>query len=79
MYGSMPAFFKSEEELRRIWSDPATRKALLDKMEAAGYGKEQLTELQKLIDAEKSDLFDVLEFISYSIRPITREARVASS
>jgi len=79
LYGAIPEFFKSEEDLRRIWSDPKTRKALLDKMEAAGFGKDQLAELQKLIDAEKSDLFDVLEFLSYSIPVITRETRVAGA
>jgi type I restriction enzyme R subunit len=38
-----------------------------------------LSELQKLVDAEKSDLFDVLEFISFNIDPITREARVSQA
>jgi type I restriction enzyme R subunit len=33
--------------------------------------------LQLLVNAEKSDLFDVLEYISYSRPPITRESRVA--
>lgn len=79
LYGSIPEFFKSEAELIRIWSDPKTRRALLEKMELAGYGKDQLTELQKIIDAEKSDLFDVLEYLSYSIKPITREERVAKA
>jgi type I restriction enzyme R subunit len=76
---AMPAFFNSEEELRKIWSDPKTRKALLNKMESVGFGKDQLTELQRVIDAEKSDLFDVLEFISYAAPLITREARVAGA
>jgi type I restriction enzyme R subunit len=36
--------------------------------------------LQKLIDAEKSDLFDVLEYVFNSdIKPMTREARVAAA
>lgn len=39
----------------------------------------ELTTLQKLIDAEKSDLFDVLEYVSYSIKPMTRELRVAKA
>lgn len=79
LFGKLPDLFKSEEELRRIWSNPATRKALLDKLSEAGFGKDELTTLQKIIDAEKSDLFDVLEFIAYSIKPITRETRVASA
>lgn len=79
LYGSLPSFFKSEEELRNIWSNPMTRKALLEKLADAGYGKEELTTLQKLIDAEKSDLFDVLEYVSFAVKPISREARVSAS
>ncbi|MGV8992166.1 MAG: type I restriction-modification enzyme R subunit C-terminal domain-containing protein [Thiobacillus sp.] len=30
-----------------------------------------------MVDAEKSDLFDVLEYISYYVQPITREKRVS--
>ena len=77
LYGSIPEFFKNEEELRKIWSVPNNRKALLDKMEAAGFGKEELAQLQKVVDCEKSDLFDVLEYLSFSVAPITREHRVA--
>lgn len=77
LYGDIPEFFNSEEELRRIWSDPVTRRTLLQKLEGAGYGKGELAELQKLIDAENSDLFDVLEYIAYNIKPISRETRVA--
>jgi type I restriction enzyme R subunit len=79
LFGSLPSFFKSEEELRTIWSNPLTRKTLLARLSDAGYGKEELSTLQKLIDAEKSDLFDVLEYVSFAIRPITREVRVAAS
>lgn len=79
LFGTLPEFFKSEEELRNLWSDPITRKALLEKLSEAGYGKDELETLQKLINAEKSDLFDVLEYISFAISPITRELRVAST
>ena len=80
LFGELPNMFKSEEELRRLWSNPFTRRTLLEKLDVAGFGKEQLTILQKLIDAEKSDLFDVLEYVFNSeIKPITREARVAAA
>ena len=80
LFGTLPDFFKSEEELRLLWSDPLTRKTLLEKLDEAGFGREELTTLQKLIDAEKSDLFDVLEYVFNSdIKPITREARVAAA
>lgn len=79
IYGKLPEFFKSEEELRRIWSNPTTRKAFLDKLADSGYGVDELTSLQKLIDAEKSDLFDVLSYISFAIAPIEREERANTS
>ena len=78
-YAGVDISGKSEEELRTIWSNPLTRKTLLARLSDAGYGKEEFFTLQKLIDAEKSDLFDVLEYVSFAIRPITREVRVASS
>ena len=79
LYGALPSYFKDEAELREIWSNPITRKALLNKLADAGYGENELAELQKLVDAEKSDLFDVLEYISFNIQPMTREVRVAQT
>lgn len=80
LFGELPNLFKSEEELRTLWSNPLTRRTLLEKLDAAGFGKDELTTLQKLIDAEKSDLFDVLEYVFNSdIKPMTREARVAAA
>ncbi len=80
LFGTLPSLFKSEEELREIWSNPITRKSLLEKLDDAGYGKDELTTLQKLIDAENSDLFDVLEYVFNSdIKPIPREVRVETS
>ncbi len=80
IFGALPDFFKSEEELRALWSSPLTRKTLLEKLSAAGLGKSELSTLQTLINAEKSDIFDVLEYVFNSdIKPITREARVAAA
>lgn len=79
IFGDLPKFFKSEEELRTIWSQPITRKTLLLRLEEAGYGRDALANLQKIIDADKSDLFDVLEFVAFNIQPVTREYRVKSA
>jgi len=76
MFGTLPEFFKSEEELRKIWSNPTTRKVFLEKISVLGYGKDELETLQKMIDAEQSDLFDVLAYISFLTQPITRKQRV---
>ena len=40
------------------------------------YGKDELETLQKMIDAEQSDLFDVLAYISFLTQPISRAQRV---
>ncbi len=80
LFGKLPELFKDEEELRLLWSNPLTRKALLERLDEAGFGHDQLTTLQDLIHAEKSDLFDVLEYVLNSdIKPITREERVATA
>lgn len=79
LFGKLPEYFRSEDELRRIWSNPITRKALLEKLAEAGFGREELCVMQALINAENSDLFDVLEYISYAKEPITREIRVAKA
>ncbi|TDD93659.1 hypothetical protein E0F76_18655 [Flavobacterium cellulosilyticum] len=76
----LPNLFKSEAELRELWSNPMTRRTFLEKLDDAGFGKEELTTLQQLINAENSDLFDVLEFVFNSdIKPMTREERVAEA
>jgi type I restriction enzyme R subunit len=80
LFGELPNLFKSEDDLRTLWSNPLTRKVLLEKLEDVGFGKNELATLQVLIDAEKSDLFDVLEYVFNSdIKPMTREARVAAA
>ena len=77
LYGKIPDFFKNEAELRTLWSVPDTRKKLLEGLAEKGFGWEQLLEMQKLIDAEKSDLFDVLAHVAYAKAPETREGRAA--
>jgi type I restriction enzyme, R subunit len=76
LFGEIPQLFKNEDELRTIWSRPDTRKALLEGLAEKGYGEEQLTEISLLIDAEKSDLYDVLAYIAYASPPISRRERV---
>jgi type I restriction enzyme R subunit len=77
LFGKLPEFFENEDELRKIWSVPSTRKALLESLEEAGYGKDELSTLQRLVNAENSDIFDVLEYVSFAVQPISREERVA--
>jgi type I restriction enzyme, R subunit len=79
LFGRLPEFFKDEAELRALWSAPDTRAKLLAGLAESGFGDEQLAEMQKIIDAEKSDLFDVLAYIAYAAPPITREERAAQA
>ncbi len=75
LFGRLPEFFKDEAELRALWSAPDTRRKLLDGLSEKGFGKDQLAEMQRIIDAEKSDLFDVLAHVAYALPPLTREER----
>lgn len=75
MFGQMPEFYTSLEDLREKWSSPKTREELLDRMSEAGYDKETLSRVRTLIDADNSDLLDVLEYISFNVEPILREER----
>lgn len=75
LFGKLPEFFADENELRALWSAPDTRKKLLDGLAERGFGKDQLAEMQKIIEAEKSDLFDVLAYVAYALEPLTREER----
>jgi type I restriction enzyme, R subunit len=79
LFGRLPDFFKNEEELRALWSAPETRKRLLDGLAEKGFGREQLGEMQRIIDAEKSDLFDVLAHVAYALPPLSREERAAKA
>jgi type I restriction enzyme R subunit len=75
----MPELFKNEDELRANWAVPATRRNLLKQLEVAGFPTSELVSIQELIDAQNSDLFDVLEFVKYALKPITRTKRANTS
>jgi len=79
LFGRLPEFFKNEQELRSLWSRPDTRKKLLEGLTEKGFGHDQLAEMQKIIDAEKSDLFDVLAHVAYAMPPLTREERAGKA
>ena len=77
LFGKLPEFFKDEDELRALWSAPDTRKMLLMGLAEKGFGHDQLGQMQKIINAEKSDLFDVLAYVAYALPTLTREERAA--
>ena len=80
LFGELPKLFKDEEDLRKLWSNPLTRKTLLENLDAAGFPKDDLLTLQKLVDMEKSDLYDVLEYVfNGDYIAMTREARAKAA
>lgn len=46
LIGAITGLFKNEAELLELSSNPMSRKTLLDKLETAGYGAEELNVLQ---------------------------------
>jgi type I restriction enzyme R subunit len=51
---------------------PETRKLWLHRRAEKGFGRDQLLEMQKVFDTEKSDINDVLAFVVYAL---TRQER----
>jgi type I restriction enzyme R subunit len=75
----LPELFENEDALRKLWASPVTRRELLARLEKEGCGKADLLNLQEMINAENSDLFDVLEYISFARQPISRSERVKAA
>lgn len=79
LFGELPQLFKNEVELRAIWGLPDTRSKLLEELSEKGFSVVQLEELQRLIDAEKSDLYDVLVYIAYNKATQLRAERATAA
>jgi len=79
LYGALPALFNDEAELRALWSVPATRKTLLERLAEAGFSRGDLGEMQKAVAAEKSDIYDVLAYVAFASTLLTREARATQA
>ena len=75
LFGDLPSFFKSEADLRRIWSLPSTRRKLLEELGDKGYTESQLEDLRILVKGKESDLFDVLNYIAYDNNMMPRSDR----
>ena len=76
LFGQLPQLFNNEDELRAIWSQPDTRQKLFDQLEEKGFGAVQFEEMKTIVDAEESDVFDVLAYVAFASPPITRHERV---
>lgn len=59
------------------WACPKSRQEFLDKLGEMGYSKDNLETLQRVIDAEVSDLLAVLSYVSFMTPTVTRAERIA--
>jgi len=76
LFGRLPELFRDEDELRELWSRPDTRRALLDGLADRGFGPAQLADIRRIVDAEQSDLYDVLAYVAFALSPVSRAERV---
>ena len=72
----LPDILQSEDDLRKLWSNPVTRSELLSKLERHGCSKDDLNKLREVINEKNSDLYDVLQYIAFSKPAISRKERV---
>jgi type I restriction enzyme R subunit len=77
LFSALAKFFRDEDVLRPLWGMPDTHKRLLAGLADKGFGREPLAEMQKIIEAENTDLFDVLAYVAFATAPSSRETRAA--
>ena len=77
LFGAIPDIIANEEELRVLWSQPGTRKKLLEELSDKGYSPAQLEDLRELVHGQDSDLFDVLNYVAYQRDLVPRLERAA--
>lgn len=75
MFGDLESLVASEDELRAVWSDPERRTAFIRKLREIGYDDGKLEDMQRLIDAPNSDVFDVLAYVRFELAPLARVER----
>lgn len=79
LFDDLPQFFENEDQLRNIWSEPSTREKLLESLNEAGYDNEKLEGMKALIEAQDSDVYDVLRYVAYATEVVTREQRSSNA
>ena len=73
LVGSLPSLYKDVEQLRTIWANPSERALLFAELEKAGFGTNNLKDLKSMMNAEGSDIFDVLAYLSFNTPMKTRK------
>jgi type I restriction enzyme R subunit len=79
MFGDLADVLPSVDELREAWSEPRRRAAFLQRMAEMGYDADRLKDMQRLIDAPDSDIFDVLAYVRFALVPLKRQTRVLNA
>lgn len=74
---SLPSLYKDVEQLRTIWANPSERSILFAELEKAGFGTNNLKDLKSMMNADDSDIFDVLAYLSFNTPMKTRRERVS--
>ncbi len=75
LFGDLSGLVADEDQLRSVWSDPENRERFLQQLSDRGYDTDRLDDIQRLVDASDSDLFDVLSYILFTSTPKTRHER----
>ena len=75
LFGDLSGMIATEDELRRLWSNPESREHFTALLEQRGYDADKLSDMRRQIDAPNSDLFDVLAYIRFTTPPKTRADR----
>ena len=76
LFGRIPEFFSGADDLREKWSNPETRERLLRTLDEAGFAEDKLILLRNMLNLQRCDLLDVLEYIAYDSTPMERVKRV---
>ncbi len=76
LFGDLGTMVASADELRAIWTDPDRRTAFIQRLEEMGYDRDRMDDMRRLIDAPKSDIFDVLAYVRFTLDPLSRAERV---
>lgn len=75
LFGDLSGIVADEDQLRAVWSDPDNRERFINQLSDRGYDADRLDDIRMLVDAQDSDLFDVLSYILFTNPPRTRQER----
>ncbi|EAJ1276521.1 DEAD/DEAH box helicase [Campylobacter lari] len=76
LVGKLAEFYDDEAKLREIWSNQASRKEFLQKLEKDRINEQILEELTLIFEQKDCDVYDVLAHLSFNSEIKTRHERV---